>query len=164
MICRPLTAQNTICQRALENKAISARCDIESLVNILAYYKTLNHKLLIVIENPTGYLRHHPVSHLFETVLCLEMVTISYCKFSTSDKSFPQKDTDLWTNSKTLLSKFKGGMFQCTPSTPCLAKEKSKHAVLVQDLKDRCSKYPSTVCSFIAPLLRADAIESHFLG
>jgi hypothetical protein len=122
----------------------------------------VNPKLLIVIENPTGYLRHHPVSHLFESVLFLKRVTISYCKFSTAEKSFPKKDTDLWTNSMGLLSKFNGDMFRCTSSAPCLVQEKNKHTVLVQDLKDRCSEYPSTVCSFIAPLLRADAIESFF--
>ena len=149
--------------RALENAAITARNDIESLVNILAFYKTLYSQVLLVIENPTGYLRSHPVSKLFASVLDLEMVTISYCKFSTNELSFPRKNTDLWTNSKALLSKFKDGQFRCTPNSPCQAQKKNKHIVSVQDLSDRCSKYPSTVCSLIAPMLAADAVEATFV-
>ena len=36
--------------------AQQARRDIESLVNILAFFQKLNPQLLIVIENPVGYL------------------------------------------------------------------------------------------------------------
>ena len=148
--------------RAMENAAILARSDIESLVNILAFYKTLYSGVLLVIENPTGYLRSHPVSNLFSLVLGLEMVTISYCKFSTNDLYFPRKNTDLWTNSNALLSKFKDGQFRCTSGSLCRAQKKNKHIVSVQDLSDRCSKYPSTVCSLIAPMLAADAVEATF--
>ena len=39
-----------------EADAQQARRDIESLVNILAFFQKLNPQLLIVIENPVGYL------------------------------------------------------------------------------------------------------------
>ena len=58
---------------------------------------------MIVIENPVGYLFHHPVSKLFASVLELEMIEIHYCSFSTADEINPQKPTHLWTNSRTLI-------------------------------------------------------------
>ena len=51
-----------------EERAIQARMDIESLVNVLAFYMKRNPKLIIIIENPMGLLRHHPVVQLFSKV------------------------------------------------------------------------------------------------
>ena len=148
----------------MEADAIQARKDIESLVNIISFYKAVSPHILIVIENPVGFLRHHPVSNLFLSVLNLKMITISYCKFSARDKFFPKKDTDLWTNSPSLLSKFGDGQFRCLPKSPCRAQHKRKHFSMVQDLSDRCSRYPSTLCNLIAPLLAADVVEATLLG
>ena len=150
--------------RALESDAIQARKDIESLVNILSFYKAMNPHILIVIENPVGFLRLHPVSNLFSSILNLEMVTISYCKFSTRNQFFPKKDTNLWTNSPSLLSKFSNDQFKCMPKSPCQAQDKRKHFSMVQDLSDRCSRYPTTLCNLIAPLLAADVVEATLLG
>ena len=86
--------------RALEAHAQQARRDIEALVNILAYYRRRNERLVMIVENPEGYLQYHPVSGLFETVLGLKRVKISYCQFSSGSDVYPQKDTLLWTNSR----------------------------------------------------------------
>lgn len=125
-----------------------------SRVNILAYYKSKNPNVIIVIENPMAYLRNHPVSSLFADVLGLTRVTISYCQFSTRDEMFPQKDTDLWTNSSVLVSKFGDGQFRCTPKKQCVVVDANgRHRVQAQDLPDKCSAYPSSMCRFIAGML-----------
>lgn len=46
----------------LDREAQQARRDIEAMVNILSFYKSRNPALIIVIENPVGYLHCHPVS------------------------------------------------------------------------------------------------------
>lgn len=48
--------------RVLDVDAQQARNDIESLANILSFYKSRNPALVMVIENPVGYLAHHPCS------------------------------------------------------------------------------------------------------
>ena len=50
--------------RALHARAQQARRDIESLVNILSFYRAKHPNVVIVIENPAGLLHHHPVSQL----------------------------------------------------------------------------------------------------
>lgn len=91
----------------LEERAIQSRMDIESLVNVFAFYMKRNPELIITIENPVGLLCHHPVDQLFYKVIGLSGVTISYCMFSTQNEQYPVKNTDLWTNSSSLLSEFK---------------------------------------------------------
>lgn len=137
--------------RAYEKEACQARRDIESLVNILSYYKTSNPHLIMVIENPEGYLKHHPVSTLFSTVLGLTEVTISYCRWSTETDKWPEKHTNLWTNSSLLISHFGGDRYKCKSDSICFSKGlDGRHTVLVQDLKDKCSAYPPRMCQFIA--------------
>ncbi|KAL9190132.1 hypothetical protein ACHAXT_007343 [Thalassiosira profunda] len=157
--------------RALHARAQQARRDIESLVNILSYYRTKNSNVVIVIENPEGLLQHHPVSHLFETILGLRKLKISYCKFSTEDCKQPQKDTNLWTNSDLLQHQFDDGKFECKSSVFCAGKVPNgdKHITKAQDRTDRFSEYPSEMCKLIAPLLlhvarpecKAPAIENN---
>lgn len=124
--------------------------DIESLVNVLAFYMKRNPELIITIENPVGLLRHHPTEQLFYKVLGLSRVTISYCMFSTQIEEYPIKNTDLWTNSSRLLSEFKDGKFHCQKDT-CGCK--ANH-IKVQDMPDRCSSYPRQMCRYISTLLR----------
>mmetsp|Transcript_18243 Transcript_18243/g.32943 ORF Transcript_18243/g.32943 Transcript_18243/m.32943 type:complete len:758 (-) Transcript_18243:365-2638(-) len=99
--------------RALDAHAQQARRDVESLVNILSYYRGRNPNLIMVIENPVGYLQHHPLSRLFEKVLGLTRLKISYCQFSRENDIYPQKDTHLWTNSSILIHQFGGREFEC---------------------------------------------------
>ena len=105
--------------------------------------------------------KHHPVSRLFSTVLGLEELTVSYCQFSTEDNHLPQKDTNLWTNSKMLITHFKDGQFMCSKKKVCIGKGiDGRHHVQVQELSDKCSAYPKLFCEFIAGLLRK--LYSHF--
>lgn len=122
-------------------------------VNILAHYKTKNPNATIVVENPMAYLRKHPVSQLFSDILGLERVTISYCQFSTSSEMFPQKDTDLWTNSSIILSEFGDGKFRCRRTNCMVVDSKGKHKVRAQNMPDKCAAYPPPMCRFIASML-----------
>jgi hypothetical protein len=141
-----------------EERAIQARKDIESLVNVLAFYLRRNPELIITIENPVGLLRHHPVEQLFYKVLGLSLVTISYCMFSTQCEEYPSKNTDLWTNSSRLLSEFGDKKFLCRKEN-CGCK--ANH-IKVQDMPDRCSSYPREVCRRISALLRKNTKKSDF--
>ena len=142
--------------RVKETAALQACRDIESLVNIVAYYKKVSPHVQIVIENPEGYLKHHPVSKLFASILGLTELTISYCRFSTERDLFPRKHTNLWTNASTLISAFGDERFLCKKDDAlCKGKGlKNKHIIQVQDLRDKCSAYPPPMCQFIAGLLR----------
>lgn len=88
-------------------------------------------------------------------------MTVSYCKFSAAKQAFPKKDTDLWTNSKSLNLRFEEDKYRCTKIAPCIMfQEKNQHMVRVQDLSGRGAEYPSTFCQLVASLIRADVIES----
>lgn len=140
--------------RALDAHAQQARRDIESMINILSYYQERNPTLIMVIENPEGYLRHHPVSKLFQRVLGLKRVKISYCQFSTNVDRYPQKDTHLWTNSDILLHQFGDGEFACQSGKHCKGKGlDGGHLVHTQDFPNRFSVYPAPMCKFIASVL-----------
>ena len=142
--------------RALERDALQARRDIESLVNILSYYQSINPSLIIVIENPVGYLRHHPVSQLFSSILHLTRVTVSYCQFNTKGSSFPRKDTHFWTNSSIMISEFGNNQYKCQVGSSCYGKHEKK----VQDMPDKCSAYPAPMISFISGLLGKSYLSS----
>ena len=156
--------------RALSSHTEQSRKDIESLVNILSFYKRLNPTVKIVIENPVGYLHQHPVSTLFEDILGLEMSQISYCRFSTKDELYPRKNTHLWTNSSILLMMFNQenqygeNTYVCQNESTCKGiGPNGKHVVQAQDLSDKCSAYPRPMCSFIAPLL-SKCVDSWVCG
>lgn len=141
--------------RALDAHAQQARRDIESLVNILAHYRGRNPNLVMVIENLEGYLAHHPVSSLFEKVLGLTCLKISYCRFSSENNPYPKKDTHLWTNSSILIQQFGGQQFECKKGKSCKGMgPNGKHKVQVQDFTNRFSAYPPPMCKFISGLLR----------
>lgn len=174
----------------MEVDAQQARKDIESLVNILSFYKSRNPALVITIENPKGYLHHHPCSgrecchcclssgpslyqsnpcspscnicvKVFGTILGLGLVSISYCQFSRGYNIYPQKDTLLWTNSDLLLHAFGSGGFECTQNKECIGRVDGKHLIRAQDLPGKCASYPPEMCAFIAPLLCK--CRDHFL-
>mmetsp|Transcript_16905 Transcript_16905/g.36475 ORF Transcript_16905/g.36475 Transcript_16905/m.36475 type:complete len:705 (+) Transcript_16905:176-2290(+) len=145
--------------RALEKDAQQARRDIESLINILSYYRQRNPELIMVIENPAGYLHHHPVSRLFHDILGLQRVKISYCQFSTKTNLYPQKDTHLWTNSPILIHQFDDKKFVCQQKGCKGLDADGKHIAQVQDLSDKCSAYPFPMCRFIAGVLVAEAVK-----
>ncbi len=147
--------------RALERDALQARRDIESLVNILSYYQSVNPNLIIVIENPVGYLKHHPVSELFSSILRLTRVTVSYCQFKQmNSSSFPRKDTNFWTNSSIMIAEFGKNQYKCHVGSPCYG----KHEKQVQDMPDKCSAYPEPMIRFISTLLGEYLLRSTFLN
>ena len=130
------------------------RTSLSSIVSLFISCTNTFHSLL------PSFRKHHPVSRLFSTVLGLEELTVSYCQFSTEDNRLPQKDTNLWTNSKMLITHFKDGQFMCSKKKVCIGKGiDGRHHVQVQELSDKCSAYPTKLCEFIAGLLRK---FSHF--
>lgn len=82
--------------RSTYKKAQDAKQEIEDLVFICSWYKQQNEDLIICIENPKGYLQKHPVSEPFTSVLGLQRLRISYCKFSTPFSPLPRKNTIIW--------------------------------------------------------------------
>ena len=78
---------------------------INDLIFVLKFYKRLNPRCLMVIENPANYLQKMEYNEIFEKEgddeLSLKRVTVSYCMLSEENK-LPRKDTHLWTNSKNL--------------------------------------------------------------
>ena len=66
-----------------EAAAAAANEMIEDLIVVLKYYKRLNPRCLIVIENPVGYLQKMEYNEIFEKEggdeLQLKRVTVSYC-------------------------------------------------------------------------------------
>ena len=124
------------------------RTSLSSIVSLFISCTNTFHSLAF-------FRKHHPVSRLFSTVLGLEELTVSYCQFSTEDNHLPQKDTNLWTNSKMLITHFKDGQFMCSKKKVCIGRGiDGRHYVQVQELSDKCSAYPKLFCEFIAGLLR----------
>lgn len=90
-----------------------ANKEIEDLIKVLEYYQRRNPVVLILIENPEGYLQKSKYSDQFinEKKLGLELVRVSYCKFAGGYEEekriiLPRKNTCLWTNSESLLFNF----------------------------------------------------------
>lgn len=122
----------------------------------LLWHLFSNPRLIIIIENPEGYLQLHPVSSLFKTVLCLDQMDISYCHFGDEENPCPRKNTILWTNSNMLKQVIGPGHLRCKKNCRGMTANGREHMVKVQDFPDRCSAYPKEMCSFLAQLLAID--------
>ena len=61
---------------------------------IMRWAAQLNPHLIVVIENPVGYLQRMPLMKELSASLGLESVTVHYCALGRDDK----KPTQLWTN------------------------------------------------------------------
>ena len=143
-------------------KAREADDNVDSLIDILLEFRSLNHHHnrkppIICIENPDGYLPKHPLSARFEDELGLTVLKISYCKFANVKNPLPRKDTVLWTNSPSLIDEFKDGQFSCKNDCRCMAK--GRHFVGVQNYSDRCAAYPDQMVDFVSKLIAKDARE-----
>jgi len=66
--------------------------------------------MIIVIENPVGFLAKMPLMKVIAKDLSLARITVDYCTLGRDDK----KPTDLWTNN----NKLRGALnYQCKPET-----------------------------------------------
>lgn len=132
---------------------------IEDLIVVLKYYKRLNPRCLIVIENPVGYLQKMEYNEIFEKEggdeLQLKRVTVSYCMLA-EENILPRKDTDLWTNSKNLQHICRNGAYKCCHDCNGLTSDGRRHQKHVQDKVGRYASYPLEFNRFVRDQLLAD--------
>lgn len=132
---------------------------IDDLIFVLKYYKRLNPKCLLVIENPEGYLHKTKYAEIFEKEgddeLCLKRVTVSYCMLSDGD-ALPRKHTSLWTNSKNLHHVCRNDAYKCCRDCHVRASNGQRHQKHVQDKDDRYASYPEEFNRFVRENLLAD--------
>mmetsp|Transcript_37344 Transcript_37344/g.111868 ORF Transcript_37344/g.111868 Transcript_37344/m.111868 type:complete len:1029 (-) Transcript_37344:22-3108(-) len=152
------------------NAAIKAKEDILRLIQICLLYKERNPDLIVVFENPDGYLKNHKqIMTIFKKKLNLEMVKFSFCRFGDSDKVSPQKNTLLWTNSKHIIMNFRAEghdgnhcfthlCSSIVSEIPCphMSMDGRKHEARVQEVKGRCAAYPEHFCTVVSTLLRSE--------
>lgn len=139
---------------------------IDDLIFVLKYYKKLNPRCLIVIENPAAYLQKMEYAEQFEKEgedeLSLKKVTVSYCMLSDGN-ALPRKHTNLWTNSKNLLHLCRNDALKCCGDCHVRAGNGHRHLKHVQDKGDRYASYPEEFNRFIRdnllPDVRAEQCE-----
>lgn len=141
-------------------EAKAANVMIDDLIFVLKYYKRLNPRCLLVIENPaTGYLQKTEYNEIFEKEgddeLRLKRVTVSYCMLSDEHK-LPRKDTDLWTNSKNLHHICRNDALKCYRDCNVLTSDGRRHQKHVQDKDDRYASYPEEFNRFVRHHLLAE--------
>ena len=83
---------------------------LSKTIEIINYFSDLNENLVWYFENPRAKMRHSPLLDEIDGGYHVE--TVSYCMYAT-DRLWPKKPTDIFTNDADLVLKM------CSKSTPC---------------------------------------------